>query len=89
LSKKQNTFEHQILGLTAGDFCYIKLDVHCEHQKKFYGGGSHMSEEKVGYRIVTENNVVIEVEPKAEQTEMEKRLKEIAALLSAKKKKEE
>ena len=48
-----------------------------------------MSEEKVSYRIVTENNIVIEVEPKAEQAEAEKRLKEIAALLSAKKEKED
>lgn len=47
-----------------------------------------MSEE-VSYRIVTENNVVIEVEPKAEQAEAEKRLKEIAAMLSARKTKED
>ena len=48
-----------------------------------------MSEEKVSYRIVTENNVVIEVEPKTEQDEQNVRLKEIAALLSAKKEKED
>ena len=48
-----------------------------------------MSEEKVSYRIVTENNVVIEVEPKAEQAEAEKRLKIITAMLLAKKEKEE
>ena len=47
-----------------------------------------MSEE-VSYRIVTENNVVIEVEPKTEQDEQNVRLKEIAALLSAKKEKED
>ena len=48
-----------------------------------------MSEEKVSYRIVTENNIVIEAEPKAEQDEQNVRLKEIAALLSAKKEKED
>ena len=48
-----------------------------------------MSEEKVSYRIVTENNVVIEEEPKTEQDEQNVRLKEIAALLSAKKEKED
>ena len=48
-----------------------------------------MSEEKVSYRIVIENNVVIEVEPKTEQDEQNVRLKEIAALLSAKKEKED
>ncbi len=48
-----------------------------------------MSEEKVSYRIVTENNVVIEAEPKTEQDEQNVRLKEIAALLSAKKEKED
>ncbi|MBP3238387.1 MAG: hypothetical protein J6M24_04745 [Lachnospiraceae bacterium] len=47
-----------------------------------------MSEE-VSYRIVAENNVVIEIEPKAEQDEQKERLKEIAALLSAKKEKED
>ena len=48
-----------------------------------------MSEEKVSYRIVTENNIVIEAEPKTEQDEQNVRLKEIAALLSAKKEKED
>jgi hypothetical protein len=48
-----------------------------------------MSEEKVSYRIVTENNVVIEAEPKAEQDEQKERLKKITAMLLAKKEKEE
>ena len=48
-----------------------------------------MSEEKVSYRIVTENNVVIEVEPREAQAEdTEKRLKKIQELLEAKKKEE-
>jgi len=48
-----------------------------------------MSEEKVSYRIVTENNIVIEAEPKTEKDEQKDRLKEIAALLSEKKEKED
>ncbi len=45
-----------------------------------------MSEEKVSYRIVTENNVVIEVEPKeAEAEKAKERLKMLHELLKANK----
>ena len=49
-----------------------------------------MSEEKVSYKIVTENKVVIEVEPKGVEDENAKeRLKMLHELLKANKGKEE